>query len=151
MRQGTFHPLSFLDQIFVSWTFIKNWVFYKIPLSSGKDEHFSCFNSSCQLVLTSIQYGHFLDMTKYSKFTFSQKLFCIHQNLGQNSWKGPMSMQTKVISSIFLLVVNSWNRQYHGKTIHSTEKFNSINLFKILCVEKWAKLFLWRLLEAKTL
>ena len=24
MRQGTFHPLSFLDQIFVSWIFIKN-------------------------------------------------------------------------------------------------------------------------------
>ena len=28
----------------------------------------------------------------------------------------------------------SWNRRYHGKTIHPTEKFISIYLFKILCV-----------------
>ena len=42
------------------------------------------------------------------------------------------------ISSIFLLVVESWNRQHHGQT----EKFNSMNLFKILCVVTWAQLFL---------
>ena len=46
------------------------------------------------------------------------------------------------ISSIFLLVVKSWNRQLHGQTIHPTEKFNSINLYKIICVVTWAQLFL---------
>ena len=30
-------------------------------------------------------------------------------------------------SSTFLLVVESWNGQHHGQTIHPTEKFNSIN------------------------
>ena len=39
------------------------------------------------------------------------------------------------ISSIFLLVVKSWNRQHHGQTIHPTEKLISMNLFKILCVK----------------
>ena len=46
------------------------------------------------------------------------------------------------ISSIFLLVVESWNRQHHGQTIHPTEKFNSINLYKIICVVTWPQLFL---------
>ena len=46
------------------------------------------------------------------------------------------------ISSIFLLVVESWNTQHHGQNIHPTEKFNSINLFKILCVVTWSQLFL---------
>ena len=59
------------------------------------------------------------------------------------------------ILSIFLLVVESWNRQHHGQTIHPTEKFNSMNLFKKFCVVTWVQLFLtsivWlcRLLEAK--
>ena len=39
-------------------------------------------------------------------------------------------------------IVESWNRQHHGQTIHLSEKFNSINLFKILCVVTWAQLFL---------
>ena len=70
MRQGTFHPLSFLDQIFVSWISIKNpnwrWKLAsigliwnpakllslkKMPLGGAKDEHYSCFHSSCQWVL----------------------------------------------------------------------------------------------------
>ena len=31
-----------------------------------------------------------------------------------------------------------WNSQHHDQTIHSTEKFISMNLFKILCVVAWA-------------
>ena len=46
--------------------------------------------------------------------------------------------KNKKISSIFLLVVESWNRQHHGQTIHPTEKLNSMNLFKILFVVTWA-------------
>ena len=42
------------------------------------------------------------------------------------------------ISSIFLLVVKSWNRQHHGQTIHPTKKLISMNLFKI---NQWAWLF----------
>ena len=45
------------------------------------------------------------------------------------------------ISSIFLLVVKSWNWQHHGQTIHPTENLISMNLFKILCVATWAWLF----------
>ena len=43
-----------------------------------------------------------------------------------------------LISSIFLLVVESWNRQHQGQTLNSTEKLISMNLFKILCVVTWA-------------
>ena len=57
------------------------------------------------------------------------------------------------ISSIILRVGKSWNRQQQGQTIHPTEKFNSMNLFKSLCVVTWAQSFLasrlWMLLEAK--
>ena len=36
MRQGTFHPLSFLDQIFGSWIFIKKFqTFLEIKIESG--------------------------------------------------------------------------------------------------------------------
>ena len=34
------------------------------------------------------------------------------------------------------------NRQHHGQTIHPTENYISMNLFKILCVVTWAWLFL---------
>ena len=55
------------------------------------------------------------------------------------------------ILSIFLRVVKSWNRQYQSQTIHTTEKFNSMNLFKILCVVTWAQSFLTSMLmEAAT-
>ena len=46
------------------------------------------------------------------------------------------------ISSIFLLVFESWNKQHHSQTIHPTEKMISMKLFKILCVGTWAWLFL---------
>ena len=36
----------------------------------------------------------------------------------------------------------SWNRRHHRQTIHPTEKLNSMNLFRILCVVTWAWLFL---------
>ena len=57
------------------------------------------------------------------------------------SW-GHWLMSQLLISSIFLLVVESWNRQHHSRTILATEKFNSIDLFKILCVVTWTWLFL---------
>ena len=39
---------------------------------------------------------------------------------------------------------NNWAiaRYHHGQTIHSIEKFISINLFKTFCVVTWAQLFL---------
>ena len=58
----------------------------------------------------------------------------------------------------FTYLINSFtgspgcNRQYHSQTIHSTENFTSMNLFKILWVITRALLFfprLWRLLKAK--
>ena len=36
------------------------------------------------------------------------------------------------------MVVESWNRQHHGQTIYPTEKFTSMNLFKVLWVVTWA-------------
>ena len=54
------------------------------------------------------------------------------------SWFYPNSS----ISSIFLLVVKGWNRQHHNQTIHSTEMFTAMNLFKILCIVTWAWSFL---------
>ena len=38
--------------------------------------------------------------------------------------------------------VPGWNRQHHGQTIYPTEKFTSMNLFKIFWVVIWAWLFL---------
>ena len=61
MREGTFHPLSFFDQIFVSLILIKNFQIFlelkidinlfnlaiesykKGPLGGAKDEHLSFF------------------------------------------------------------------------------------------------------------
>ena len=40
------------------------------------------------------------------------------------------------------MVVESWNRQHYDQTIYPTEKFNSMNLFKILWVVAWAWSFL---------
>ena len=40
------------------------------------------------------------------------------------------------------MLVECWNRQHHGQTIHPTEKFISMDLFQILCVVIWAQLFL---------
>ena len=40
------------------------------------------------------------------------------------------------------MVVKSWKKQHHGRTIYPTEKFTWMNLFKILWVVKWAWLFL---------
>ena len=40
------------------------------------------------------------------------------------------------------MVVKVWNRQHHSQTIHATEKFTSMNLFKILCIVTWAWTFL---------
>ena len=48
----------------------------------------------------------------------------------------------RFISSIFLPVVESWNRHHHGQTIHSKEKLISMNSFKKICVVIWAWLFL---------
>ena len=53
---------------------------------------------------------------------------------GVLSMSGYHLKQKKRISSIFLLVVKSWNRQHHEQTIHPTKKFNSMILFKMLCV-----------------
>ena len=56
------------------------------------------------------------------------------------------------ISSIFLLVVESWNRQHHGPTIYPTEKLNSMNFFFFGLWHGhdyfWPP---WRLLDAKQL
>ena len=47
-----------------------------------------------------------------------------------------------------LIIINiftgsqSWNRRLHGQTIQPNRKLMSMNLFKILCVETWAWLFL---------
>ena len=47
------------------------------------------------------------------------------------------------------MAVECWKRQDHGQTIHPTEKFNSIKLFKNLCVVTWAWLFLtYEVMEA---
>ena len=46
------------------------------------------------------------------------------------------------------MVVESWNWQYHCQTIHPTEKFTSMNLYKIIGVVTWAWLFLTSM-EAK--
>ena len=70
MREGAFHPLSFLDQNLSAENFKKklevkidiNQVKYfdtakliesykNMPLGGAKDDHFSCFHSSCQLGL----------------------------------------------------------------------------------------------------
>ena len=76
-REGTFHPLSFLDEIlsaeflsqisefFWRWKLTSNrliwhpaklnthWFLWKeIPLGGAKAEHFFCFYSSCQLGLS---------------------------------------------------------------------------------------------------
>ena len=46
-------------------------------------------------------------------------------------------------SSVFIHLINifngcfSRNRQHHGQTIHPTESFISITLFKLLCVLTW--------------
>ena len=57
--------------------------------------------------------------------------------------RGNWLMSQLLISSIFLLVVESWNRQHHGQTIHPTEKLILMNVFKILCAVTWlAWLFL---------
>ena len=47
-----------------------------------------------------------------------------------------------LFASILLMVVKSWNWQHHGQTIDPSDKFTSINLFKILWVVTWAWLFL---------
>ena len=61
---------------------------------------------------------------------------------------------------LILLIINyhslGWNRKHHGQIIHPTNKFTSMNLFKILWVVKWAYDHfwppkLWRPLEAHTL
>ena len=36
------------------------------------------------------------------------------------------------------MVVKSWNLQHHGQTIHPTEKFTLMNLYKIIGVVTWA-------------
>ena len=67
------------------------------------------------------------------------------------SWKvrSLRSNQEKVLKKIglymlliVLLVVKGWNRQHHSQTIHPTEKFTSMNLYKIIGVVTWAWLFL---------
>ena len=40
------------------------------------------------------------------------------------------------------MVVECWNRQHHGQTIHPIENLIPMHLFKILCVVTWAWLFL---------
>jgi hypothetical protein len=40
---------------------------------------------------------------------------------------------------IFLLEVPVENRQHHGQSIHLTEKFTSMNVFKIIFVVTWAQ------------
>ena len=61
---------------------------------------------------------------------FMLRLYGIFINI---SWK---------LILIVLLVVEGWNRQHHGQTIHTTENLISMNLFKILWVVTWALLFL---------
>ena len=72
MRVGIFHPLSFLDQnlsadfliksskLFWRWKLTSIGLFWPLPsslsiikitLGGAKDEHFSCFHSSCHLGL----------------------------------------------------------------------------------------------------
>ena len=47
------------------------------------------------------------------------------------------------------MVVECWNRQHHGQTIHPTEKFTSMNLYKIIEVVTWAWLLLTSMEAAK--
>ena len=76
MRGNTFISLSFFGSDFVNWIFIKNfqtflevkidvnrvnltpcwahWVLSKMPLGGAKDEHVSCFHSSCQWGLSKL-------------------------------------------------------------------------------------------------
>ena len=63
MRQGTFHPLSFLDQILNFQTVLE----VKIDINrvnltpwqgGAKNEHFSCFHSLCQLGLSWLWLQH---------------------------------------------------------------------------------------------
>ena len=47
---------------------------------------------------------------------------------GVLSMSGYHLKQKKIISSILLLIVKSWNRQHHGQTKHPTEKLITFEL-----------------------
>ena len=64
-----------------------------------------------------------------------------------NYVKTTLTWSLTSISSLRYLInkrhgIVSWKRQHHGQSIHPTEKFTSMNLYKILWIVKWAWLFL---------